>query len=259
MAHAWIIQPLAIASAASAGVAAGVPGNVGNDYAGIVWRSTVAGTIVLDLDLGSDQALDTIALFGVAGPDASATWQVSIASAAQGQFTGASWSDGLAPLYAGATMPVSGKGVALWSPPFGAPTYGRYVRLTFDGPTDFAIEVARAVVGKRIVLERNFGFGGVFGVRDLGSLDFSPRGVMLRRRGKKLRTVALTFSNERKDEVENLTKPLIEQIGNTELIAFVTDPSPDPQRQNRCYFGPLVGDLGHTWRNAAVGKPRSTS
>ena len=36
------------------------------------------------------------------------------------------------------------------------------------------------------------------------------------------------------------------------MVALVTDPGADPQLQNRCYFGPLVGDLGQTWRNAAA-------
>lgn len=253
MANAWIIRPLPIVAAGASDVAVGSPINVANDYAGIVWRSSVQPSVRFDIDLGSDQQLDTVALFGIQGPDAGAIWSVALATQAQGQFTGASWSDNLSqPLYAGAAMPVSGKGVALWLAPAGAPAAARYLRFFFDGPSDYAIEVARIVVGKRIVLSRNFGYGASFGVRDLGSLDFSPRGVMLRRRAAKLRTVALTFSNIRKDEVEAVTKPLLEQIGNTETIALITDPASDAQRQNRAYFGPLVGDLAHTWRNSAA-------
>ena len=75
---------------------------------------------------------------------------------------------------------------------------------------------------------------------------------MLRTRGAKMRTAALTFSAARKDEVEASVKPLLEQVGNTEIIALVTDPAADPQRQNRCYCGPLVGDLSAVWRNAAA-------
>lgn len=36
------------------------------------------------------------------------------------------------------------------------------------------------------------------------------------------------------------------------MVALVTDPAVHAQRQNRCYFGPLVGDLGQTWRNSAA-------
>jgi hypothetical protein len=121
-------------------------------------------------------------------------------------------------------------------------------RATASASPAGSIQVSRVVAGQRIALERNFGFGAAFGVRDLGSVDFGRRGVLQRVRGKKLRTVGLTFSNVRKNEVEAQTTPLLERIGNTEMVAIVTDPDAHPERQNRCYFGPLVGDLGQTWR-----------
>src|SRR3546814_4128372 len=62
-----------------------------------------------------------------------------------------------------------------------------------------AMRAARLAIGARIQLDRNFAFGGTFGVHDLGSFDFSPRGVLLRRRSKKLRTVNIGFrSDERR-------------------------------------------------------------
>jgi hypothetical protein len=228
---------------------------VGGDYAGIVWQGSSHSAQQLDIDLGSDQAIDTIAIFGlVLTPLRPATLQVMAATEAQGQFTTTWWTGAALTLFAGTAMPVSGKGVALWSAPAtaGPPAAVRYLRLMFDYGSSAAIEVARVVVGKRIELQRNFGYGAGFGVRDLGSLDFSARGVLMRRRAKKLRTVSLTFSNARKDEVEATVKPLLEQIGNTEMVALITDPAADAQRQNRCYFGPLLGDLSAVWRNAAA-------
>lgn len=254
MANAWIIQPLPFVSATASSTAVGDAANVATDYAGVVWQSNSATSSTLTLDMGADMAIDTIALFGIVGPPADAQLTVALATAAQGGFAGAFWQSPAQALYAGSQMPVSGKGAALWgAPSTGAPpAAARYVRLTFSSGAAAPVQVSRAVIGKRIQLERNFGFGGSFGVRDLGSLDFSARGVMLRRRGKKLRTAALTFSNVRKDEVEAYTKPLLEQIGNTETVALITDPAPDVQRQNRCYFGTLVGDLGQLSRNAAA-------
>jgi len=252
VANAWIIAPLPIASVTASSTAAGfAPANVGNDYSGVVWQSTGEATPTLKLDLGSDVSIDTIALFGLAGIAADKMLTIAIATAAQGSGFGAGAFSNFtaAPVLAlaGSQMPTSGRGIGLYS--VAAPMVGRHVLITFQGMTA-AIQVARAVVGKRIQPERNFGFGGSFGVRDLGSLDFSARGVLLRRRAKKLRTAALTFSNINRDEVEAQTKPLLEKIGNTEMVAIVSDPSADPQRQNRCYFGPLVGELAHTQRNA---------
>ena len=246
MANAWIIPP-AVFTATSAQTAVGAPSNMGLDYAGIVWRSTVTAAPSVLFDLGADTVADTIALFGLAGVLGTAQFQVYGSTAAEGSAARAR-TTGALPLLAGSEIPVSGQGVALAALPVGWPAI-RFIEIVF-ALTGSSVQVSRAVIGKRIALERNFGFGATFGVRDLGSLDFSARGVLLRRRAKKLRTTALTFSSINKDEVENLTKPLLERIGNTEMIALITDPSPHAQRMNRAYFGPLVGDLSQAWRNS---------
>jgi hypothetical protein len=144
-----------------------------------------------------------------------------------------------------------GSGASLWSAPAdGRPAAVRYIQLVFGNLGGAAVQLARAAVGKRIQLARNFSFGGAFGVRDLGSLDFSPRGVLLRRRGVKLRTVGISFDNAFRDEVEGAIQPLIEAAGMTELVGLVTDPEPHAQRERRSYFGPLIGDTGTVQRTA---------
>jgi hypothetical protein len=254
MANAWIIQPLGILAAGAGSTAAGFdPAYVANDYAGVVWRSA-GGTASVDLliDLGRDASADTIMLFGCDGATAGMTLQVLASTQAVGSsFAAPSWTGAALPFLAGAQMPVSGRGVALWQAPAGGPPAARYWLLRIGGLANAPATVGRVVIGKRIQLERNFSYGAGFGVRDLGGVDFTRRGVLVRQRGKKLRTVGLSFAHVRKDEVESITKPLIEQVGNTEMIALLTDPVADAQRQNRAYFGPLVGDLGHAWRNAA--------
>jgi hypothetical protein len=251
MANAWMIKPLPIMAAAASGTAVSTdPSYVGNDYAGIVWQSGGEAAPWLRIDLGADVAIDTILLFGLAGLSTANLVSIAVATAAQGAGFGAgAYTDFAvaAPALAGSTMPTSGRGVGLFSA--GSAITGRYLRIGFTG-LGGAIQIARAAIGRRIQLERNFAYGAAFGVKDLGSLEFNRRGVMSRSRGKKMRTVGLSFSNIYKDEVEAVTGPLLEQIGNTEMLALVTDPSADAQRQNRCYFGPLVGDLSHTRRNA---------
>ena len=235
-------------TATSPRTAVGDPSNLGLDYAGIIWRSTTVAPAVVTIDLGADKLVDTIVLFGLAGTLSAATWQVYASTAVEGP-SARPRTTGAAPLLAGADMPVSGKGVALTDLPGGWPAV-RYLTIEASLPSG-ALEISRAVIGKRLKLRRNFGFGGAFGVRDLGTLDFSARGVLLRRRAKKLRTVALTFSAISRDEVETQTRPLMEEAGSTELVALITDPSPHADRQNRCYFGPLVGDLANVQRNSA--------
>lgn len=251
--NGWALLPLPIVAASSGSTASGFDAiNVGNDYEGVVWRSVSAGSIDLIVDLGSDGALDTLMMFGLSGPPTAATMQLFFATAAQGSsFSTYAYSTAALPLYAGATPLVSGKGVALWTAPdAGFPAAVRYILIRFDGPADYAAEVGRVAVGQRLRLSRNFAFGGTFGVRDFSSVDFSSRGALIRRRGKKRRVASISFPWVAKEEIERQVQPLLELAGNSEPIALVTDPAPDDLRQRRCYFGPLVGDLGTTWRVA---------
>ena len=252
MANAWILAPLSPAAVTAAGsLLAGAALYPFNDYAGVVLQlacDAAGGTAAIVVDLGSDQPVDSVLAFGIEALPSWGTLTVDLATAAQGQF-GGGFASSAGAAYAGSTPMSSGRGVSFWTAD--APVMARYVRLTFTAGGQ-SVRLARVVIGKRIQLGRNFGYGAAFGVRDLGSLDFSARGVLLRRRAKKLRTVGLTFSNINRDEVEAQTGPLLERIGNTEMVALVTDPAPDAQRQNRCYFGPLVGDLSHSWRKAQL-------
>lgn len=256
MANAWIIEPLPVSGWGDTSTSVlGQPSFLTNDHAGVVFRALASGgnghAWYVNCDLGRDRTIDTVALFGLSGVPASATASVTYATEAQGFFTGqyAAWNEPTA--LAGSAPMTTGRGVGLFSS--AEPVVARYVQLAIFLPElGGIIEAARLVIGRRIALDRNFSFGAGFGVKDLGSLEFSRRGVLLRNRGAKLRTTSLSFSSVRKDEVEQLTKPLLERIGNTECVALVTDPAPDAQRQNRCYFGPLVGDLSQTWRRAGA-------
>lgn len=270
MANAFALKPLPISAIANSGTAAGyAAANVTNDYAGVLWRSSVAGgggLIYFIVDLGADITVNTLMLFGLAGlvtSGGSAAVYIKLATNAQGPtFAGSSVNTGLGtgncwadptgyPLVIDGA--VTGKNIFLWERPSTdiSPPAVRYIAISFFtlNTNDF-IEIARIAVGKRFQPERNFSFGGGPGVKDLGTLDFSARAVLMRRRAKKLRTISLSFSNLHKDEVVASARPLLEYMGNTEMIAVCTDPTVDADLQNRCYFGPHVGDLGLTWRKA---------
>lgn len=252
MSRAIFVKPLPLASVFATSAAAGHdPAYVGNDHMGVVWKSGTGEALQqLLIDLGEDVPLDTILLFGCTVPSA-ATLYVGLATSAQGPFTGASWAGPTGPFLAGVIQPTSGRSRALWMAPADAPAVARYVILDIRALSGASVTIGRVVIGKRIQLARNFQFGAAFGVRDLGAVDFSVRGVLLRRRGAKLRSIGLTFGAVHRDEVEAMIHPLVEQVGLTEPVALVTDPDPDDQRQNRIYFGPLVGDLGTIWAKAS--------
>lgn len=245
MANAWLLRPLPVTGAVTT---AGTP-QLGagayafNDYAGVVCQLAcdAGGAASIRFDLGSVQPIDALMVFGVELLPAGATVALSKAGSADGAYTQIAAGGA----YAGTERLTSGAGVSVLDVP---PTSARYLQVTFAGGA--AVRLSRIVVGKRIQPERNYGFGAGFGVRDLGSLDFSPRGVLARRRGRKLRTASLTFSNLHRDEAEAQTGPLLELVGNTEPVALLTDPEAHALRERRAYFGPLVGDLSHVIRRA---------
>lgn len=256
MANAFLLAPLAPVGTPTAlsTVQAGQAAYAFNDYAGVVLQLAcdASGNVAsLRFDLGADTQFDTVMVFGVELLPASApTFSMNWATAAQGNFTGSFSTDSTGSCYAGSVLPVSGKGVSMLM--LSATVTARYVQLNWAaGSAGQAVRISRVVLGKRFQPSRNFSFGAQPGVRDLGSADFSSRGVLLRYRGKKLRTIALPFDYIKKDEAEATSLRLLEQLGNTETLALCTDPVADPQRQNRCYFGTLVGDLGHVWAKAS--------
>jgi hypothetical protein len=250
MGKAFVVRPLPIVAASSADTAAGLPSYVANDYMGVVWTLIADGVQeTITIDLGANRLFDTMMLFGVSFTGTGPPGNCAIDAAKDGDptFAGAIMSHPFA-VRAGITDPTSGRLVTLWTHP-GTPDSYRYVRLRFAGFSAAfnLLSIGRVVLGERLQLDRGFAFGAGFGLRDFGQVDFSPQAVLLRRRAPKLRTVGLTFPSVHKDEVEAKVQPLIELAGNQEPIALCTDDAADAMRQRRCYFGPLLGDLGTVW------------
>lgn len=260
MANAWLLKPLTISAVNSpTSTALGALANLANDYAGVIWRSATGSAATIEFDMGSNVTIDTIMLLGISGPPTGAQMKIQAATSAQGNaFSGGVgtglnqyWESTTGNLYAGTIVPASGKRKALWSAPsVSGPPASRYWRIVASSLSTNYLQAARAVLGARYTPQRNFVFNGAFGVRDFGKSDFSNRAVLLRRRAKKLRTLALTFSNAYRDEVEATVSELLETLGVTDPIGIVTDPSSNAQLENRMFFGLLTGDLGMIWRTA---------
>jgi len=258
MANAFLFRPRQWASITASGTASGFDVNDLSPWPvprmGRVWRAPSGSTAGLVIDLGADQEIDTLALFGIGNGNAVIgngwEWQVNLATAAQGSGFGggAFWSSGWAPFAVNGQLPESLRAKHLWLAPDGAPDSARYVRLLFQNLGSAQLQIALATVGKRFQPSRNYSYGAALGVRDLGSLDYSPRGVVAQRPGAKRRGFGLTFNALRKDEVEGSLQRLFEQVGNTDPVVLVTDPANDLQLQNRIGIGHLTGNLGSVHR-----------
>jgi hypothetical protein len=252
MTNALIVQPADIEEVTASGSASGHdPAYVANDYMGVVWKSPAGSSATLTIDLGRDVLCDTAFLFGCDGATEDWTLKVEANTQAQGSnFAAPGWAGDTLPFLAGEEMPVNGRGIAMWRAPASPPPASRYWRFTIAGLAGGQAVVARVALGLDLALERNFSFGAALGVKDLGSVDWSRLGVMLRKRGKKLRTLGVTYKALFKDEVEAAWLPMIETVGNTEMLAVLTDGSENAMRQRRFYFGPCFGDLSAIWQRA---------
>jgi hypothetical protein len=250
MGRAWTLRPLVPAGVTTDVVqgAEFAPSNMLNDYLGVVYRSPPVGLVTITVDLGANPApVDALLLFGCT--DAKAHWDMDVLASNAADFSApVHASNGL--FLAGAEFPLHGRGVG-FREIAGGLVQARYWRLAIYMYGGGQLTVGRLVMGARLQLERNFAFGAAFGVRDLGNVQFSTSGVLLRRRAAKLRTLGLTFPSVRRDEVEARVQPLIEQAAGQEPIALCIDPDPHAQRQKRCYFGNLIGDLGTIWTRAS--------
>lgn len=245
MANALIIEPYDISSVTASVTDAGYAGaNMGTDYMGLVWQGT-GTSFTLDFDLGSDKAIDSVTLLGLSGATTAWNWSVNTATAAQGpSFTASTNVVATSQMLAGSVLNAAGLGKAFAT--FGAIT-GRYVRFVITPPASATLRIARAIIGDAFQLVENFRFGASFGVRPLGNVEFSVRGVLLRRTGTKLRSLSIGFANASRSEVETSIQPLLERRGNDKPICIVTDPDANAQRINRIYFGFLAGGLGTVW------------
>lgn len=251
MADAIILEPIAMSVITPSATATGYNGdNMANDQMGLVWNSG-AGSSTRDIiiDLGADTAIDTIVLVGLRGATSSWDWSIDLATEAQGAFTGGFFAGTSRDLLAGANMPVSGLGKALWqaSSETSPPASVRYVRINFTNLSSAAVEVSRIIIASAFQPAINFSFGAVFGFRSMGRLEFSKAGVPLRRQAAKLRAVGLRFTGATQAEVDDSIHPMFERLGNDTPLCIVTDPAADANLQNRIYFGYLTGDLGTVW------------
>lgn len=251
MANAFAMLPIVVTPSANSTAAGYDAANMANDHAGVVWKSnTGVGTISIVADCGMPHRIDTALFFGCT--NASAAWTLSVQSADDAAFTvNPTVHVSGAPFLAGANFPTHGRGVGYWTTDAVLPPR-RYWRFLIGGHAGAAITVARLAIGRRLTLERNFGFGGAWGVRDLGAVDFSTTGNRLRRRAVKLRVLGLTFPAVRKDEALTKVQPLVELAAGQEPIVLVTDPAVSADRQKCCYFGHLTGELGQVWRSAVA-------
>jgi hypothetical protein len=245
MSNGFLLRSYSFTTADFSTPAAGTSGAfVANDFMGMVMRSaSAANPAAVRLDLGFARAIDTVAVLECFARTSSGGVSITIGN----DSTFATFVESVdATPPGGEYLAASFLRHAVGY--FTTATPCRYVLVQVNGDGVFLPQFARALVGTRLQPARNFSFGVARGARDLGEVEFSPRGAMLRRRGRKLRTLGLSWGFLTQVEAEGFSIPLFEGAGETEFILACLNPDADVERNRRLYYGPLEGNLSLTWR-----------
>lgn len=253
MANAILVKPLPLGTVTAEGSGLStLPGYLGNDHMGVVHRGTSTTAAVVQCDLGAARTID-FAAFLSSNATGAQTLRVR-ADDDSDLVAESAYDSGVIVFRAGATLPTSGRSNSWWEHASGVTQ--RYWRFDIAALGGTPFDAGRLVLGRKIQLARNFSFGAGRGVKDTGSASFSAQGNLLRRYGRRLRTLSLSYAATAKAEIETLVLPLLEGVGNTDPVFVCIDPAADAERQNRMYFGLLQGDLqaihrvadGFEWR-----------
>lgn len=234
--------PFTVSASGTGSIAPGsARANVGNDYMGMVARAIVSDSLMLIMDLGGAFPIDTIALLNAHIPSGATAWHIYRSDDAT------TWTGLTSPGMSGDEL-ATGQGKRHPLHLFPAPVSARYWRVIINAQSGFQPEIARVLIGRRTQYTRNFDFGLQRGARDLGEGEYGVHGAMLRRRGRILRTLGLSWGAVSKEEAEARALPFFEAAGNTESVFACIDPAAHAERSRRCYFGTLEGNAAMTWR-----------
>lgn len=250
MANGFILRPLRPFAVSSDSVAPAFPvSNVIDPQPKVVWQTqTGAGTwtVRLTIDLGADEAIDTVALLfhsGVGAGFASAYGR----TAAQGP-----WPQPNTGEVAGEvivfekswTEPAAGRPArrhVLFTMPAAA-TY-RYVRLVVFVPGTANPDWRAGVlaVGRRWQPGFNFEHGSGRLVRDLSSMEVLPGGEHVGARAAKVPIWRCTFGDLTDAELRSIWT-VLQDVGESEPVLVVEDPDPGvPGLHERIHYGRFQG------------------
>jgi hypothetical protein len=213
-----------------------------NDFMGMVLRFSAGTPFFATIDFGAANAIDTFALLNTNLP-VGAAWYLQGSSASD--FSSGYDSGPIADGGEISNVRTGRRHLLLTLP---TQQSFRYWRVVINGVTGVQLEAARLIIGRRTLYARNFEFGAQRGVRDLGEVEFGPAGALLRRAGRVLRTLGISFPMVTQQETEFIGLRLLETLGNTGFVFACLDDEASQFRSERMYFGPLEGNLAMTWR-----------
>lgn len=119
-----------------------------------------------------------------------------------------------------------------------SPVTANAFRLDITGHSG-PFEASMLVLGQKVEPSRFYNWDREFGVKDLGSGEFTSWGVFNEQPGIVMRTIDFTLGWQSETEFEASFRPMIEQLGIRQPLYLVFDPEPHAARQAKTYMGML--------------------
>lgn len=119
-----------------------------------------------------------------------------------------------------------------------SPVAALWWRIDIGGHTG-SFEASSLILGQSIEPSRFYNYDWQYGVRDLGTMDFTRYGVLDEEPGVIFRTVEFTLGWVSEAEYEASFRPLVENAGKRGIVYVVFDPQPSSYRQARTFMGVL--------------------
>ena len=225
MSNGFLAVPLAYTVTATAADSAFPAANLANEQPKIVFQTTQfsvgspPGTQI-DIDLGADTEIDTVAVLHT-NLSASATWQVSTATAAApttftSRFFGAF-----------GVTPLAGRRHGLWVAAAGSPVTCRYVRIQLSelsgSNPERLIRVGNVVVADRLEPAFNFELGSGRRFDDQSQIRTLPGGETYVERGGVVPIWQAVWSNLSDAELRSIDAQILRR-GKGRPILAVEDP-----------------------------------
>lgn len=100
-----------------------------------------------------------------------------------------------------------------------------------------AFQASSLIFGAKIEPTHFYNFDWEYGIRDLGSIDFTRNGVVDEAEGAIWRTIDFTLGWQSEAEFEASFRPMAEALGKRGVVYLCFDPEPTTYRQARTYLG----------------------
>lgn len=250
MSNLLILSPIAIdgADITPSSQALNFPGShLGDPQPKVIWKAALSGQVDIDIDLKSDQTVDTVFL-GFTNAEATTNWDIRMASEAQGS----TYLDNAASIRkADGALRISSDNShpnfhGVWT---GASVQARYVRLRIT-QNNTPFEAGVVALGQAFRPTYNYDWGSGRSLTDLSTTKTLRGGQTDVAKDAIIPNWRFVLSNLSDVELENLWK-ITKKHGKSTPLLIIEDPNTPGDLQEATHYGTLRDINAYERRNAS--------